>query len=113
MRSSIGLRDGEVDEGPAVCIDGGRGGGADLESRTQRVDVIGVGDFCCGGVQKQIAVVTANNATCRVPDVPVAGAVGALDQHEPGAGCEATVNAKCGASAGVAADFADASERCK
>lgn len=102
------LCNSEVDEAATVGIDGGRGGRADLEAGVQRVDVVGVGYFGSSGIEQQIGIICSNDAACGVPDVPVAGHISALDQHEACAISEAAVDAERGAGAGVAADFADA-----
>lgn len=53
-------------------------------------------------------VIASYDAAYGVPDVPITSAVSALDEDEPSACCEATVDGLRAAVSGVAADFGDA-----
>lgn len=104
----ISLCYSQKNEITSVGINSSRSSAADLETRTQRIDVVGIGHFCRSRVEQQVGIIAADDAASGVPHVPITRTVGAFDQHEPGAGAEAAVDVQCGASAGVAAHLADA-----
>ena len=67
-------------------------------------------DFSSRSVQRQMRIVTRHNTPCRIPDIPVACAVGALDEDEPRTSRKPAVDRLAGAIACVGTDLGYTSE---
>lgn len=73
------LRDGQEDVGGRVDVDVGRRDLIDDEASAVRVNAVVTCHLGCAAVQRQIRIVTGDDTTRAIPNVPVARAVRALD----------------------------------